>query len=109
MVAVMVSPINIYVGKDFSRFPTGRYATDGESNGERFREEVLRPKLAMSTRIRIHLDDALGYGSSFLEESFGGLIRTGFTKKQLDELLEFVTSDDSLREEIEGYMREASC
>ncbi len=108
MVAVMASPIDIYVGKDFSRFPTGRYRNDGESNGEKFREDLLRPKLSVDTRIRVHLDDALGYGSSFLEESFGGLIRSGFTKAELDSLLEIVTEDDSLREEIESYMRDAS-
>lgn len=96
----------INVGRDFSRYPVGRYLADGDSNGERFREEMLRPKLAVSD-VELHLDDAFGYGSSFLEEVFGGLIRHGFTSAQLSQKIKLVTEDPSLLAEINGYIADA--
>lgn len=98
----------INIGKDFSRYPVGRYLIHGDSNGEKFREEFLRPALARGGQLSIKFDDALGYGSSFLEEAFGGLIRHGFMKAELISRLELVTSDESLRTEVLGYINEAS-
>lgn len=99
-----ISKIN--VGQDFSRYPVGRYRTDGESNGEAFREDLLRPALVKGA-VQVFMDDAFGYGSSFLEEVFGGLIRTGYTLATLGPILTIESSDDSLLEEINGYMRDA--
>lgn len=97
----------INIGKDFSRYPVGRYRTDGDANGEKFREDHLRPKLVAHSKVRIEFDDALGYGSSFLEEVFGGLVRSGYTPQQLKDALVLISSDDSLLAEIEGYIAEA--
>lgn len=96
----------INIGRDFSRYPVGRYLTDGDSNGERFREEMLRPKLAIGN-VELHLDDAFGYGSSFLEEVFGGLIRHGFNSVQLSQKIKLVTEEPSLLAEIRGYIADA--
>ena len=69
--------MEISIAKDFSPVPAGRYRSDGEFSGQRFREEYLKPKLEEATK-----DDPLivdidceGFGSSFLEEAFGGLVR----------------------------------
>lgn len=74
-------------------FPGGRYRADGPYSGEWFREEVLRPALESAAqggdRVTVDLDGAPGYGSSFLDEAFGGLVRTGeFTRNQLERLLD---------------------
>ena len=68
----------ISVEKDFSRYPGGRYKTDGPYSGEQFRDEILIPALQRS-REPIELDFAgvLGAPTSWLEEVFGGLIRKG--------------------------------
>jgi hypothetical protein len=50
------------------------------------------------------LDNTAGYGSSFLEEAFGGLVRAGIAKRDLSELLVLITDDEGLKEEILGYM-----
>ncbi len=68
----------ISVGNDFSDTPMGRYPTDGGFSGERFREEVLVPALSSEDVVHVVIDDAEGYGSSFLEEAFGGLVRKGY-------------------------------
>ena len=65
----------IYIAKDYSDTPAGRYVTDGSFSGERFRDEFLYPALQKNDHVDVNLDGALGYGSSFLEEAFGGLIR----------------------------------
>ncbi len=68
----------LVVARDFSRSPAGRYVKDGPYSGEAFRENLLRPALIEHERVVVDLTGALGFGSSFLEEAFGGLVRTGF-------------------------------
>lgn len=74
----------IDIGKDFTDTPLGRYASDGSFSGERFRDEYLLPALKGDEQVSVIIDDVEGYGSSFLEEAFGGLVRKhGFTAKEL--------------------------
>ncbi len=65
----------IVIAKEFTETPAGRYVTDGSYSGERFRDDILLPALLNNDLVTINLDGTLGYGSSFLEEAFGGLIR----------------------------------
>lgn len=88
----------IEVGKDFSRTPGGRKYADGPDSGELFRERFLAPKLFdcvnQGTKLTVILDGPRGYLSSFLEEAFGGLVRSGrFTKKQLADHLTVKAND----------------
>lgn len=57
--------------KAFTKFPGGRLRKHGPFSGEEFREDVLRPMLAHYDILRIDLTNANGFGSSFLDESFG--------------------------------------
>lgn len=98
----------INVAKDFSQYPGGRFLSDGEFSGQRFREEFLEPALRGNDCVIVQLDGTLGYGSSFLEEAFGGLVRTsGFRSDQLSETLKLDTSNETLRFTIEDYIRDA--
>jgi hypothetical protein len=65
----------IDIGKEFSPYPGGRDRKDGKYNGTDFRENLLAPALKEFDEVTIIIDNAMGYGSSFLEEAFGGLIR----------------------------------
>lgn len=96
------------VGTDFTRFPAGRTLSDGPWCGEAFRTKYLVPGLDKNEHIIVKLDSALGYGSSFLEEAFGGLIRAGYAKDQVLQLVELDTSDETLRAEITGYIKAAT-
>lgn len=66
---------------EYTRSPGGRFRADGSYSGEWFREEILEPALADAIeaggKLEVELDGTSGYGSSFLEECFGGLIRKG--------------------------------
>jgi|SRR5579872_7627335 len=73
---------------DSAPSPGGRFRRDGPFSGEWFRDDILAPALREAIQRRdpvtVVLDGTSGYGSSFLEEVFGGLIRTGtFSRDQL--------------------------
>ena len=68
----------ISIASQYTRSPAGRFRTDGPFSGERFREELLWPALSESTEeVEVDLQGVLGFGSSFLEEAFGGIVRHG--------------------------------
>jgi hypothetical protein len=99
----------INVARDFSRYPAGRYLEDGPHSGQAFRENHLRPVLnSDAEKIVVELDGARGYGSSFLEEAFGGLVRSGFEASDLLKRLDLKSSDASLVEEIKNYIQESA-
>lgn len=92
----------------FSKFPAGRLKSDGLHSGACFRDDVLAPLLLENRSIIVNLDGTLGYGSSFLEEVFGGLVRVHkLDPLQLRKLLTLETSDQSLVVEIWRYIAAA--
>lgn len=99
----------ITIKDQFSRYPAGRYREDGPYNGQRFRDDFLIPALKEnSDEIIIKLDGVRGYNSSFLDEAFGGLIRKGYSAEELLNRLNFESQDQSLIDEIKGYIKEQS-
>lgn len=83
----------ISIAKDFSDVPLGRFPSDSEVSGERFREEFLKPALTKGAAT-VNIDDTEGYGSSFLDEAFGGLVRKGyFTAADLHSKLTIENND----------------
>lgn len=95
------------IAEDFSPFPAGRFRTDGPYPGEAFREHLVKA-LAENQRVTVQLDGTAGYGSSFLEEAFGGLVRLeGFTSAELHEQLIVESSDPSLVVEVWSYIDDA--
>ncbi|MFK7603326.1 STAS-like domain-containing protein [Deinococcus sp. SM5_A1] len=100
--------VSYSVAEKFSKFPAGRVPEDGKYNGERFRNEVLIPLIEKNDIVHIFLDGTRGYGSSFLEESFGGLVRY-FGPKAQDILSKVHIKTKSLayRSEIKSYIDDA--
>lgn len=88
-----MSTHSISIANDFSRFPGGRFRTDGPHSGQEFREDLLVPALQAQDRVMVLLDGVAGLPSSFLEETFGGLVREhGFAPDELLHKLEFVAT-----------------
>ncbi|WP_313226743.1 STAS-like domain-containing protein [Stutzerimonas chloritidismutans] len=98
---------HINVPEQFSRHPAGRYLSDGPYNGELFRKNFLEPVVKKGTRVTVYLDGGRGYGSSFLEEAFGGLVRLGYSPEQVLALISLVSKDTSLIREINKFIKEA--
>jgi len=94
----------VNVAKDFSRYPAGRFLSDGEFSGEKFRHDFLEPAMRNNNHLHICLDGARGYGSSFLEEAFGGLVRLGYEPNDVLASIELESSDKSLILEIKDYI-----
>jgi len=99
----MTQPV-INVARDFSKYPAGRYREDGPANGQLFREKFLLPALKVSKPLTIELDGTRGYGSSFLEEAFGGAVREGFPPATVKSAFQLVSEDQSLVDEIHDYI-----
>lgn len=98
--------VTFKISSQFSEFPAGRYPEDGPFNGERFREEIIIPLLSQHDQVTFDLDGTEGYGSSFLDEAFGGLVRHhNLTLETLRNRLHFIAEeDDSFIDEIWEYI-----
>lgn len=99
--------------KQFSKAPFGRYAEDGPWNGEAFRETLLYPALADPEvdKVIVKLDSVVPgyeYGSSFLEEAFGGLVRVRkLNSTNVLARLKIETKNTDYAFEINTYISEA--
>ncbi len=103
------------LGQDFSLDPSGRYLTDGEGNGEAFREDCLKKEiqsLESGEKLQIIIDDGVeGYGSSFLVEGFAGMVKYGYiTDQELLSKIEIIYNDkdfDFYKNKIIEYIEQA--
>ncbi|MER8626351.1 STAS-like domain-containing protein [Mesorhizobium sp. M1143] len=81
--------MKIDVAQEFYTYPAGRFPEDGAHNGQLFRDEYLVPRIneiiarGLSEELTIDIDGVRSFGSSFLEESFAGLIRNGIFPKEV--------------------------
>ena len=99
----------INLARDFSEVPAGRFYRDGPFSGEKFREELLAPALEKYDMVELNLDGCAGFGSSFLDEAFGGLVREkGFSPAQVLAKLRIVSSKDIYPRRIFNYISNAS-
>jgi len=108
--------MEINIVKEYTDKPGARYEKQGSNSGEKFRETILYPKFIEAIKRKevliVNLDGGYGYGSSFLEEAFGGLVRK--LKKENNENFKKVTeiviiSNDNKTwiEKIKTYIAEA--
>lgn len=107
--------MKLSIADKFSRYPGPRYRKDGPFSGEQFRQEQLIPAIReaiqSNERLVVVLDGVAGYGSSFLEEAFGGLVREGLTLDQLSKYLEVEAKTQRFqhhRLRAQTYMQEAA-
>jgi len=101
----MTQTITISVAKDFSKTPGGRSRVDGDFSGEAFAEDVLWPKLLSSEVVVVDLSGTLGFGSSFLEEAFGGLVRRhGSEMRDLTSRIRLVPTSSVYAKEARQYL-----
>jgi hypothetical protein len=105
--------LEIKIARDFSFSPGPRYIDEGKNSGEKFRKDILFPKFteAIETKrkIIVDLDGTDGYGTSFLEEAFGGLIR--INKLSYEEIINCLTiiseEEDYLKDDVFEYLKDA--
>ena len=71
----------INIARDYAAIPGGRCRAAEPASGEGLREELLRPTLeharTQGSTLGVELDGTrFGHPIGFLEEAFGGLVRT---------------------------------
>lgn len=99
--------IVIDVATQFDPYPFGRYPKHGPFNGERFREELLLPPLRKGETVVVDLTHTIGAAASFLEESFGGLLRAGLSRDFVEAHVSVRSdTDPSLISEVENYIEQ---
>ena len=80
----------ITVVRDFHPRPWGRTEEDGKGNATRFREQHLKPAMNDFDQVIVDLSGYNLYGSSFLEEAFGGLVDSAHSPESLQAKLRIV-------------------
>ena len=97
--------VTMIVVREWSDCPGTRERRLCQFSGEEFREEVLEPALKHYGRVVIDMDGTDGYFPSWLEEVFGGVVRT-FGPSVKKRLL-YLSSESADIAEIEEYIRDA--
>lgn len=97
---------------EFSITPSARTAEEGKFPGVELRNMIkplLQEAIDNDGKLLIDLDEAAGYGTSFLEEVFGGLIRVeGFKYEDIIAHLEIKSDEEpELIEEIMQDIKDA--
>lgn len=106
--------IEFKISKDYVPTPGPRYIKEGKWSGEKLRGELILPifekAIKNDQKIFIDLDGTSGYGTSFLEEVFGGLIRINKLKyDDIIKVLELKSEEEPyLIEDIYEYLEDAN-
>lgn len=106
--------IEIKIARDFSYTPGPRYIDEGKNSGEQFRQEILagvfKRAITENRNVIVDLDGTDGYGTSFLEESFGGLVRNdGIDYNEIIKRLEIIsTEEEYLKDDVYEYLKDAN-
>lgn len=99
----------IKLATDFSRFPIGRNDDEGEFNGDKFKREVLLPRwqeLDHNENLIIDLNGLAGIGRSFLDSSFGKLLRDKvFTENDLKKRIIFQSQDIQIKAKVDRWIK----
>ena len=101
------------ISKDFSKTPGPRYIVEGPYSGELFRDTVLysiiKKAIEDGDKLIVDLDGVAGYATSFLEESFGGLIRV--KKLNYDDIVKTLNiiskKEEFWVDRIDSYLKDA--
>ena len=108
LVMTTVQPIRVNVAKQFTKLPGARYVRLGPFSGEEFRQKFLVQPLRQGKTVIVELDGVRGYGSSFLDEAFGGVVRE--LDLDIDDALQRLRVETTVKSwqlDVDEYIRTA--
>lgn len=86
------------ISKEYTKTPGSRYKKEGSHSGEDFRDRILIPLIEKCKKsnenLIIDLDGVYGYSKGFLEETFGGLIRKGYSEEELLNNIGYISTEE---------------
>lgn len=92
----------------WSNLPSGRARSDGPHSGEAFREDVLVPALRANDNVTLDTSGVYGLANSWLEEVFGGLVRSNhMTPENLKKRLDLSLLPPLTAANIQSFIAEA--
>jgi hypothetical protein len=102
----------VNIARDYTLYPGGRTEEDGPGSGATFRDKILLPFILDAERsnetVLVDFDGPPGYGTSFLEEVFGGLIRNhNFTKQRIENILRYKSETENTIRLVNQYINNA--
>lgn len=101
----------IKISTDFSNTPGARHKEEGAYPGDEFRDSILIPKykaaIENNEKLEVDFDGCYGYATSFLEESFGGMVRKLHQKGILNNIELVSNEDSSIVDLVKQYVKEA--
>ena len=106
--------MRIEIAKEYTKTPGPRYISEGPFSGEDFRNIILCPRIREAIenneKLIIVLDGTHGYGTSFLEEAFGGLIREDHIPyEKIVAIIEIISDEEEyLVDDIMQYLNDAA-
>jgi hypothetical protein len=103
--------LHLNIAEVFSKTPGPRSRAEGEHSAEEFLETILLRRfdeaVACDAILIVDLDGGYGYGTSFLEEAFGGLARLR-TVETVRNHIDFKSDEEPyLRDDVFTYIGEA--
>jgi hypothetical protein len=105
--------VTFKIARDFSPTPGPRYIHEGINSGELLRTskffDLFSNAIKENKKVIIDLDGTAGYGTSFLEEIFGGLIREQHLdyNEIIKRLTIISTEEPYLKDDIFHYLSDA--
>jgi hypothetical protein len=100
--------VRVNVAKQFTKLPGARHIRLGPFSGEEFRQKFLAEPLSQGKTVIVELDGVRGYGSSFLDEAFGGVVRQlNLEIEDAIKRLRVETSVKSWALDVDEYIRTA--
>jgi hypothetical protein len=105
--------MKINIREEFGYAPGPRYIREGDLSAELFRREFLLPAMKKAIQekviLTVDVDGTAGFGKSFFEESFGGLIREeGLDYKDIVDHLEVISNEEVIhKEKIYFHLKKA--
>ena len=93
--------MNYSIALQFSRTPSARIESEGKYPGAQLREKItplIKECISRKEEFLIDLDGTAGYGTSFLEEVFGGLVR--IEKIDYNDLKKYLSIKSDEEEEL---------
>lgn len=88
--------------------PGPRFIKLGPSSGEEFKKWIVS-EIQKDPNLTIDLDGTEGYGSSFLEEAFGGLVRENVDINIVKNIKFISKEEPELIDEIHEYIEDEIC
>jgi hypothetical protein len=102
--------MHLSISNEFTRYPGPRYESQGKNSGEKFLNDLLKPRFSEAEisgqHLVVDLDGTEGYSTAFLDGSFGELAREIGSDRVL-KTIRFITNDEpTLKDEIIVYMKQ---